>query len=143
MMVQGIKPRGFWFSEGLSMLKFWKDNMQPIDLDNSYIYEVKIKDPNHKLLILKTFDDVLAFNNKFRQTHKYVVKGKIRKMSLINWYRVSEEYDGLYVKNYNQIRKKNFDLIGKKLLWYYTFDWSSGCIWNFNNIDVKLKLIKI
>jgi hypothetical protein len=80
------------------------------------------------ILSIKTIEDFHLFNKKYR------IKNK--KYTEINYNKVAEDYGGIEIKNYNKINQelrkdKNYY---KKYSWFYSYDFSSGCIWNLSLI---------
>ena len=129
------KPSGLWYEikEGAFnwAVLTWGD----------HIYKLEVKTKN--ICKIKNYDDLLKFNNKY--------KGKItnredlleypegKKHTLINWEKVSKDYDGFEITKYNKIKdciKKNFPYPKDfyKFSWFFTIDFNSGCIWNLDAV---------
>ena len=56
----------------------------------------------------------------------------------IKWDIVENEYCGFEIKNYSKIKKELLKEIGLdgmgEYLWFFSFDFSSGCIWDMKAV---------
>lgn len=137
-----IKPFGFWYQiEECGIL--WDEYALETWGKNIYTVELKknILNKKHKLLSLKTVEEIKIFNKKY----KVKIKRKYFNGTMIDWGKVTEEYGGFEIKNYKKIneelRKENNYF--RKYSWFNTFDFSSGCIWDLTlikNIEFFKKL---
>ena len=116
-----FKPEGFWVSD--ESKEGWKQWCQAegFRVDTlKYCFEITL-DPK-KLLIIKTAKQLEKFNAEY---------GIER---LIDWRRVSKEYQGVLITPYQWKFRHGF-------IWYYTWDCASGCIWDLRGIKKK-RLVK-
>lgn len=124
------KPIGFWYQINDCSYKWgvldWGKNIYKVDLDVS------------KILIIKNYNEYIDFDNKYGiiKHFKYKKKENNFSIKMINWKKVSEKYSGFEVINYNSIIKKlSYDYKKTNILsWLNLFDFSSGCIWNLNDL---------
>ena len=157
-----FKPLGLWYAIGDSWYKFWyKNHLEmknlPKNLNifklsirkNSFTTDIKNPDPN-KILRIKTNDDVKLFTKLYRMK-------PYKKLSLldskenvyfdyntIDWQKVAKKFGGIEFNPYihqaiNPIKN------GKKtimIMWYYTVDIPSGCIWNLKPIIKNVEKMK-
>lgn len=125
-----LKPYGLWVSVGIEWSRWCK--MEHFMLDHlRYCYQIFLK-PDHNVLCLKTYTDIVDFNKKWRDPSRSYFTGNLG--SIINWGLLSGSYDGLIISPYDY--RARFDF-----LWYYGWDCASGCIWNKKSIE-KFELIK-
>lgn len=114
------KPDGLWYEIKDCLFRVgamrWGD----------YIYELKVD--TKCICIIEDFEDLEKFHSKYAKAFNF----ESTKSYLIDWKKVSKEYCGFEVKNYNKIIKQttNYD----KHLWFTMIDFSSGCIWDLNAI---------
>lgn len=116
------KPIGLWYATNNE----WKEFCNELgETNNSFTYKVIIPD-DFKLLVIDTLDKLLEFNEKFGFDERGFG------MIMIDWEKVSKEYDGIEISpyQYNKVNGLNFS-------WYYGWDVASGCLWN-NNFKVEL-----
>jgi hypothetical protein len=116
------KPNGFWYQINYSLFKDYKSHW------GNFIYGVEIKNnilnKEKGILSIKNLEELDKFNKKY---------GIIKKnRTLINWKKVSKDYGGFEIKNYNNIKEHTdyFD----NYEWAYSFTFSSGCIWDLDLI---------
>lgn len=133
-----IKPDGFWYNIKDSYFK------NPTTNFGDYFYEIVLKskslsnilnEDKNKILSINNIVDIDIFNKKYNKR----TKGEYGIFTYIDWGLVSNNYGGFEIKNYEKIlkvlrkEKTNFN----KYSWLYTFDFSSGCVWNLNIIKEK------
>jgi hypothetical protein len=156
-----IKPNGIWASKGEWIFHSRKDRLITLmEVDYSKILVLTTKKDyiqfEKKYCILQNFGTVVnkymdyklsTYGNKNnKKTKKNIVipdkyikyKNKNICYSLIDWNKVSKDYDGIAmvpnprnfykVKNYNQYHPNSYEHI-----WLKTYDVSSLVIWNQNN----------
>ena len=124
------KPIGFWYQINDCSYKWgvldWGKNIYKVDLDVS------------KILIIKNYNEYIDFDNKYGLIKHFKYKKKENNFSIkmINWKKVSKKYSGFEVINYNSIIKKlRYEYKKTNILsWLNLFDFSSGCIWNLNDL---------
>lgn len=124
------KPKGLWYAIGDAWKEFVRTDMSSRP-EAPYEYEVVLK-KDHGMLMLNTVDKVINFNRMYGTTHipdprsKRGERGET--FDLIDWDQVADDFTGIELCPYfYEIR---FDMI-----WYYTIDIESGCIWNADAID--------
>lgn len=135
----GKKPDGLWFARGDEWIQHMlKDNFRTSFYN--YLYEIDID--ISKMINITTYNDLVAFSNKFKidstMYAQYQTFEKVPVNNVINWDNAVKttkksgiiiDYDlkGIYHK-YNS-RNKIQDYF-KDIEWYITWDVASGCVWN-------------
>lgn len=122
---ESFKPVGFWVSvQGEDDWPSWcRSEMWNVEsLENRAVVEL---DPAANVLMLETPFAMLEFHTKYEKpsAERYWNKG------YIDWSAVAKDYDGIIIAPYQWSLR-----LSTKLLWYYTWDVASGCIWNLNAI---------
>jgi hypothetical protein len=118
-----FKPKGVWYSIDNEWLDWCINEMPHWIKQNIFDLEIDI----NQILNLKTKKDVLLFNKKYKTTpfnEKYI--------SYIDWELVSNEYKGIEIQNYHQIKWGITDKIWPT--WFYGWDISGGCLWDLSVI---------
>lgn len=139
--IDGIKPKGFWYSIDTEWYDWCKSNDFGLERLR-YKYEVDVGSAN--ILKITSTKEILEFQEKYKtiilQTDKIVIHN-------IDWARVSEDYDGIEVNPYyrNFLFDQMIDMGWRNNspylhLWYSTWDIASGCIWL--NERTKITLIE-
>lgn len=128
------KPVGFWYAQGMSWLKFVRDEM-PRERGCCYLYKVHL-DPKLKILRINTLKKYTKFVEQY-PAYKEFVRGRSDEdydKILPNWGKLSKEYDGfeIIIPNFQKLKMKYFGL--------GIFDIPSGCLWRPRN--TKLTLVK-
>jgi hypothetical protein len=121
-----FKPKGLWVSDDDC-----EDNWRAwcisegFRLDRlTYAHEIDIHSSAH-LLILGNDPQLDDF------TQLFSVPGKLsHDVGQIDWDRVKEQYDGLIISPYVWSQRL-------ELMWYYSWDCASGCIWNPDIVKIK------
>jgi len=133
-----IKPKinALWLSCNDDWIKYVKD----VGLKRDYKYKYEFVIDLSNLKILKTFNDIKKFNDKYgfidNLDEFYNKYGFKISLDLIDWNKVEKDgYYGLYIVNAN-IKKAN-DLY----FWYSTFNICSAVIWNKDAV-ISFKKIK-
>ena len=114
-----MKPIGLWYQIKDSGYE-WEE------LDwGKYVYEVKVD--TKCIYTIKNYKELLDFNKKYSIVHT--------DYSIINWIKLSKDYCGFEIKNYNKLKSYINEVNNKKnsidlFTWFYTFDFSSGCVWD-------------
>lgn len=116
------KPRGLWYQIKDSLFKWGEINW------GKHIYEVKID--TKCICKISNFKQLEEFHNKYGE-----VFSKKHGLETINWKKVTKEYCGIEIINYNKIihsltKKNSFG----KYSWFYLFDFNSGCIWEVDAV---------
>ena len=116
-----MKPNGFWYGFGNEWIDWVRSEMP--DWEGKYIYEVDIGNTN--VLKIDTHFDLMKFHRK------YAERKQIARDDLLDWSEVAKEYDGIEINPYQFEARYQY-------MWYYGWDVASGCIWNLNNVKLKL-----
>ena len=116
-----MKPKGFWYGFGNEWIDWVRSEMP--DWEGKYIYEVDIGNTN--VLKIDTHFDLMKFHRK------YAERKQIARDDLLDWSEVAKEYDGIEINPYQYEARYQY-------MWYYGWDVASGCIWNLNNVKLKL-----
>lgn len=116
-----MKPSGFWYGFGNEWIDWVRSEMP--DWEGKYIYEVDIGNTN--VLKIDTHFDLMKFHRK------YAERKQIARDDLLDWSEVAKEYDGIEINPYQYEARYQY-------MWYYGWDVASGCIWNLNNVKLKL-----
>ena len=116
-----MKPNGFWYGFGNEWIDWVRSEMP--DWEGKYIYEVDIGNTN--VLKIDTHFDLMKFHRK------YAERKQIARDDLLDWSEVAKEYDGIEINPYQYEARYQY-------MWYYGWDVASGCIWNLNNVKLKL-----
>jgi len=116
-----ITNGGFWIAEGYSWIDWMSSEAKNWLYSQNYIYEVT---PNFsEILKLSTHQDLIYFTQAYRG----------RDESHIRWQEIVDQYAGIVIAPYIRSARMTID-------WYYPWDVSSGCIWNWDGIK-EIKLI--
>ena len=114
-----MKPEGIWYQ-----IKDCGYEWGNVKWGN-HIYEVKVD--TKCIYTIKNYKELLDFNKKYSILYT--------DYSIINWKKLSKDYCGFEIKNYNKIKSFIIEKSTKKnsidlFTWFYTFDFSSGCVWD-------------
>jgi len=123
------KPDGLWVSVGDSWRQ-WSESEEYAPFGSVSregglraagirVFEIT-PSPNAKLLVLATPRDLDAFTREYRESDD--------RYAAIEWKAVAEAYDGIVIAPYQWSRRH-------ELIWYYSWDCASGCIWNHRAIE--------
>lgn len=156
-----IKPSGLYYAKDTEWIKFCKDGFgdrddiifteDDVKIENKWqLYKVVIdstmritlndKPDKNKILVLSTYEDTIAF----RELYKYYLSDAFSLLS-IDWKKLADNYGGLELENYHEIKKEYNKLIKfdenyfhnlNLGMWYTLFDVNGGCIWNVDLCDV-------
>ena len=119
------KPRGFWFSVENAWQVCCQSNGYR-DTTSQYKYRVDIH--LDRVYKIATLEDLRDFNNNY-DTYNREWK--------IHWFKVTQDYDGIVIYNYADIKQRlrqENDKFSDIYYWFYDLDCSSGCIWNLRAI---------
>lgn len=111
--VVGMKPRGLWYACDGDWLRWMKDESP--DWIYNYEHRYEITPDLSRMLVIRTVKELDAFNRDFGVRRHEAI-------SNIDWARVAAKYDGIEICPYQRDRRTS-------LLWYYSWDVASGCIW--------------
>lgn len=125
------KPSGIWVSvedvgdPGDNLT--WPERCEDADFHPECLRNVHeiVLSADANILHLSTTADILLFNKSFK---KPLVKGLFSDLT-IDWRRVSEQYQGILIAPYHFNLRMDMDFF-----WYYSWDCSSGCIWDLDAI---------
>lgn len=118
------KPKGLWVSvEGEDDWRHWCETEDFRTEALAVPHEVKLTE-DADLLLLKDADDLLEFQHNYGTPYRFSSRGDL----MIEWKRVAREFAGIIIAPYQWKHRLN-------LSWYYTWDCSSGCIWDLSVVD--------
>lgn len=106
------KPRGLWLSVGEAWAEWCRDNSYGL---GCYVTRVELG-PAANILTLRSPGELDSF------TWRYRIRDDHRLDEHIDWRRVMADYDGILIPEYHWSRRMD-------LMWYYSWDVASGCIW--------------
>lgn len=130
-----FKPHGLWLSDesGEEGWHNWcKDANFYID---SLKYELNFFLDTSDCVHLKTFNEIIAFNDKYITNFKdYGFRNKktidLPEMpKTIDWPRVKKEHKGILITPYCYSARFNY-------MWYYGWDCASACIWDLSALKL-------
>jgi len=110
------KPKGLWYGIGTSWVDWIRSEQPDWEEDYTHIVDVDLS----KIKVIRSYDELLKFSDEYSIGDKPTG-------GLIDWAKVASKYSGIEIVPY--IFKARFDL-----LWYYSWDVASGCIWDSNAI---------
>jgi len=119
------KPLGLWYSFGRQWFEFCKESSG--FCLRKYTYKLNITDCN-----IITIDSLEKFRN-FENKYGYKQYRNSRYYTVIDWFEVAEEYDGIEIydpEDYTKLKDLPYSsYIHEPTSWYYHWDIGSGCIW--------------
>ena len=126
------KPVGLWYANASDWYGWLSSEMIHYLRTYKSVYKIDIN--VNAVLSLKSTADVIAFTKLYGYFPKYRERVYKRYKFLntpderlkaydIDWKKVSENFSAIEITPYQHILRH-------KLLWYYTWDVASGCIWN-------------
>jgi len=128
-----FKPSGLWVSDEAAedSWSWWCKNENFVSSWYRYVYRITLL-PGHNILHLDHLGDF---------THCYPLPSDhpMAKIGLsdystsmyIDWPRIKEHYEGLLITPYQWHQRM-------QVMWYYSWDCASGCIWDISNIRISL-----
>ena len=129
---QFMKPNGLWFSVEGEKSFGWKEWCEKEKFHLAALRHktevILCKSAN--IIFLKTINEIIDFDKKygkplFTNSSKYGC----------DWRRVAHYYEGIVIAPH-QYKPRLLNL-----MWYYSWDCASGCVWNMDAIE-KLRIIK-
>ncbi len=115
-----FKPYGLWLSYN-DEWKIWCEKERFRDFKTVNLYKIELE--YDKLIVISNYTELIDFENKYKV------------FRTITWEQVSEDYDGIIIKNYNEIinELRSLNKVDDSL-WFFTIDVNGGCIWNPRSI---------
>ena len=128
-----FKPVGLWLSYNDEWME-WCANAEfyTSNIDTHHIYEVDLNNifkDSINLIKITNIEEFEIF------TKKYAHFSKEFRSQKIDWYQVMQDYDGLMVLNYYQI--KHSIKLNMMNTWFFALDISCACIWNGTKVTFK------
>ncbi len=120
------KPQGLWISGKLGTGGWMDWCLNERFYTSSYkCFAVDIKIDYTKLLELSTLEDIKNITEKYKDFTPFegLDINIFEDFKLIDWNTVSKDYDGIYIKNYN-------DIYDFRQAWTTVIDCNCACIWN-------------
>lgn len=121
------KPRGFWYGFGREWIDYVERSTDLKHKRGKYIYFVKVHDLK-RVLQLKGCSELIRFSKQYGNG------------VLINWSMVAKKYSGIEINPHSEVAQSysGGDGAFMELSWYKHWDVASGCIWDLDNISIKL-----
>jgi hypothetical protein len=117
-----MKPHGLWFDVDEDWKRWCIAETFRIDYLKVQ-HELKIKDYSSILILTSSWDLDLF-------TEKYDVElDHYTRHYNINWPTICKQYTGIIISPYCWERRM-------ELMWYYSWDCASGCVWDVSNIEI-------
>jgi hypothetical protein len=114
------KPTGLWVSvDGDDDWPSWCKSEEFRDVDSQNRFRVTLV-AEANILHLTTFDDVVAFSEKYGEASQFGVG-----YDDIRWAEVAANYQGIVIAPYSWQARND-----RQTFWYYGWDCASGCIWD-------------
>jgi hypothetical protein len=128
-----FKPRGLWVSiDGDDDWRAFCEGNE-FNLD-AFIYRTIVRmKPDANILTMGTVEELNRFTDKYYKDRFAHIPDwppdSSRRMCMhLDWPRIAKEYDGIIIAPY--VWPARMDL-----MWYYTWDCASGCIWKASAIE--------
>lgn len=115
------KPHGFWVSVEDDWERWCREEHYHLERLRYRTQIILAEDA--EILYITTAEELDEFTDKYRK-EKHIVS-----TDEIDWNRVREEYQGIVIAPYIWSRRLS-------LMWYYTWDCASGCIWDVSIIKI-------
>jgi hypothetical protein len=117
----GPKPWGLWYACGVEWLDYCQSEMP--NRCYPYLFTLKV---SKNVLKVRTLGQLFEFDKKYGRS-SFDGVDKSDRYAQIDWARVTDEYSGIEICPYQH--KARYEL-----LWYYTWDVASGCIWRVDGL---------
>lgn len=116
-----FKPAGLWVSagDGDDGWRAWCQSEQ-FDLERFALATEVVLAPDANVLRLSTASELDDFTRDYRNVPMDGISDRLR---AIDWRKVAAKYQGIIIAPYIWDRRMT-------LMWYYTWDCASGCIWD-------------
>jgi hypothetical protein len=127
------KPTGLWYSIDGEWEDWCRDNM------DHWIkkHDIELVIDESRMLVIETFIQLESFCKKYT-IHK---ENHWETWNTIDWKKVKEDYSGIEIRNYHELKWHNNSWSWMHCTWLYGWDVSSGCIWDLSIIKAS-KLLK-
>lgn len=136
----GLKPVGLWYAINNEWVD-WCLSQEPDWIkSNNILVEID----EGKVLTLKNTEQIKEFIARYKKliTPPIEYKNWLLPIEYINWFLLAQEYAGIEIQNYHEIKFESFQNINLlPMTWFFAWDVSGGCIWDLSII--KKQLIKI
>jgi hypothetical protein len=146
-----LKPSGLWYQINNSHetefgVLFWGEHIYELVLDAKCVCQITnlsgLIKFNKKYGLDFTFKDEISENKKKRAKEldiHIIEEDETIKSGHIKWDILAKEYCGFEIKNYSKIKKKLLAKVGydgcmSQYLWFFSLDFSSGCLWKLDAI---------
>jgi hypothetical protein len=121
------KPQGLWVSvEGEDDWRSWCEGEQFGSPAEQICYRVELSAPA-RILRLSGSLDLLHFTEEYG-FNPYADDRLFSKRDGIRWWEIAKQYDGIIIAPYCWQQRL-------ELMWYYSWDCASGCIWNADAVE--------
>ena len=123
------KPNGLWISVGTEWEEFCQQNSFSEWVEFP-AFEIKFAEGSN-FCIITDANELIEFTDKYISDlqHNDNEVNEILFSYFIDWKRVSEDYDGIFIMPYIWSCR-----LSSHTRWYYGWDVASGCIWNLNTV---------
>jgi len=100
-------------------------------------HDIELVIDESRMLVIETFIQLESFCKKYT-IHK---ENHWETWNTIDWKKVKEDYSGIEIRNYHELKWHNNSWSWMHCTWLYGWDVSSGCIWDLSIIKAS-KLLK-
>lgn len=121
---QPLKPSGLWVSDDDC-----EDNWRAWCVDSdifrenlTHVHDVLLT-PSANVLVLSTPREIDAFTREFRTDGPGGMSSSVDSSMWLDWSAVQQRWDGLIITPYIWSSRL-------QVMWYYSWDCASGCIWH-------------
>lgn len=128
----GLKPKGLWITDESDECWATWCKAEEFNLEALACKHLIILKPNANILRLNSALDIIDMKRKYHVDPGYASYS----IYYLNWQIITQEYDGIFIMPYQWDARMHEDCF-----WYYSWDCSSGCIWNIDIIE-SVTLIK-
>jgi hypothetical protein len=127
-----FKPNGFWYSIESEWKDWCESEMSQWIKPNWFSVDLDME----KILVIQTPFELSSFQKKYRVFNSSISID-------INWKRVKENYSGIEILNYHELKRFSHVSGGVcDFIWLYGWDINSGCIWDLSCVRSVQKLNK-
>ena len=118
--ISQFKPEGLWLCKDNDWYDFAINGVRSHE---EMKYKTTFEVDTHNVRLIKNHDELIKFHNAFPAIGSL---NDIFLYGLLNWKKVSEQYDGVIISPYKRIGIIN----GNYIPWHESWDVASGCFWN-------------